>query len=334
MEPKEIQISSCDVETKLKCKINIDIQNIEQKYKTKEDIPYLASGHDFDFTITFKNGVLLNCSLVVNDQKNSKKVYLVICEKKFHVQDLISKHELLINGTISKNGSINGSKWRFSNEEHFSYGIRFQTQFTGKFNSIKGFFEIECNVSPGVSSNFELTNLLHQDTFGSNTKELDFTILCNDKSFLFNKAKLCFVSDVFQKMIETSYSKESKTGMVEIEDFSPEIIEAFDRVVFKNDGSLDREDLTVDLLMFANKYCIPSLVKVIANHLGSNIDMKNVYPIVKAAYLIENEDLLKKASEFIAKNHGQFQNNEEWQQLQRSHPQLLIKLMNFVMFSK
>ena len=86
--------------------------------------------------------------------------------------------------------------------------------------------------------------------------------------------------------------------------------------------------------MFANKYCISSLVKVIANHLGSNIDMKNVYPIVKAAYLIENDDLLKKASEFIAKNHGQFQNNEEWQQLQRSHPQLLIKLMNLVMFSK
>ena len=62
--------------------------------------------------------------------------------------------------------------------------------------------------------------------------------------------------------------------------------------------------------------------------------MKNVYPIVKAAYLIENDDLLKKASEFIAKNNGQFQNNEEWQQMQRSHPQLLIKLMNLVMFSK
>jgi len=332
MEPKEIQISTCDVETKLKCKINIDIQNIEQKYTTKENTPYLEYSHYF--TITFKNGVLLNCSLVVNDQKNSKRVYLVICEKKFHVQDLLSKHDLLINGTISKNGSINGSKWRFANEEHYSYGINIKTPFNGKFNSIKGFFEIECNLSPGVSSNLELTNLLHKDTFGSTTKELDFTILCKDKSFLFNKAKLCFVSDVFQKMIETSYSKESKTGIVEIEDFSPEIIEAFDRVVFKNDGSLDREDLTVDLLMFANKYCISSLVKVIANHLGSNIDMKNVYPIVKAAYLIENDDLLKKASEFIAKNHGQFQNNEEWQQLQRSHPQLLIKLMNLVMFSK
>ena len=48
----------------------------------------------------------------------------------------------------------------------------------------------------------------------------------------------------------------------------------------------------------------------------------------------DNDDLLEKASEFIAKNHGQFQNNEEWQQMQRSHPQLLIKLMNLVMFSK
>ena len=56
--------------------------------------------------------------------------------------------------------------------------------------------------------------------------------------------KLCFMSNVFQKMMETSCSTESKTGMVEIPDFSPEVIEAFDRVMFKNDGILDTDDLT------------------------------------------------------------------------------------------
>ena len=86
--------------------------------------------------------------------------------------------------------------------------------------------------------------------------------------------------------------------------------------------------------MFANKYCIKSLVKVIANYLGNNINMENVYPVIRAAYLMDNDDLLMEASKFIGKNQGQFQDNEEWQQLQKSHPQLLIKLMNLVMFSK
>ena len=73
---------------------------------------------------------------------------------------------------------------------------------------------------------------------------------------------------------------------------------------------------TVDLLMFANKYCIKSLVKVIANYLANNINMENVYPVIRAAYFMDNDDLLKEASKFIGKNQGQFQDNEEWQQLQ------------------
>ena len=34
----------------------------------------------------------------------------------------------------------------------------------------------------------------------------------------------------------------------------------------------------------------------------NNVDMDNFYPVVQAAYLTENDDLLKKASEFIGKN--------------------------------
>ena len=332
MEPKEVQ-TSCEIETKLKSRISIDIQNIEQKYKIKENTPHLASKHYF--TVNFKNGMLMRCYVTVTDQRNSKSIYLIICDNRLKtVKNLVSNHDLLINGTISRKNTKNGVTWKFGDSTYECYGIRVQPSFNGKFSSIKGFFEIECNPTPGVSSNLELTNLLHQDTFGSNTKELDFTILCKNKSFKFNKIKLCFMSDVFQKMIETTYSTESKTGIVEIQDFLPEVIEAFERVMFKNDGILDKEDLNVNLLMFANKYCIMSLVRVIANHLGNNINMENVYPVIQAAYLMDNDDLLKEASKFIGKNQGQFQNNEEWQQLRKSHPQLLIKLMDLVMFSK
>ena len=332
MEPKEIQTSSYEVETQLKCKINIEIQNIEKKYTMLENTPDLNSSHEF--TLNFKNGLSLNCHLQVNDQRNCKRIYLVICEEKFDVLDLEAKFEILINGTISKNDSENGSTWRFSNHDYDSYGIKIQTPFTEKFNSIKGFFEIKFKPSTQIETKQELKDLLYKDTFESNNKNPDFTIVCQDTSFQLNKRNLCFVSKVFQKMIESPYTQESKSEKVEIIDFDPEVIEAFNRVMFQNDESLDENDLTVELLMFANKYCIISLVKIITNHLSNSLTMENIYPVIVGAYLTDNDELLKNTLKFIQNNSGQFQDNEDWQEFQKSHPQCFVKMMGFIMFQK
>ena len=47
-----------------------------------------------------------------------------------------------------------------------------------------------------------------------------------------------------------------------------------------------------------------------------------------------NDELLKDASKFIRNNPGKFEDNEDWQQLEKSHPQCYIKLMKFIMFQK
>ena len=62
--------------------------------------------------------------------------------------------------------------------------------------------------------------------------------------------------------------------------------------------------------------------------------MDNIYPVIKAAYLMDNDELLKDASKFIRNNPGEFEDNEDWQQLEKSHPQCFIKLMKFIMFQK
>ena len=149
--------------------------------------------------------------------------------------------------------------------------------------SSKGWFEIEFKPCPYIAQKQELKHLLYDEMFRPDAKNLDFTIMCQGKSFKFNKSKLCLISDIFQKMIETSYTQESKTGTVEIQDFSPEVIESFNRVVFENNENLDENDLTIDLLMFANKYCILPLVKFVANHLGNNLNMENII-IISTSY--------------------------------------------------
>ena len=256
-----------------------------------------------------------------------------IPHQKTHVSAVLifESGQLPLQHPVSKT-----TKWKFlsSKKDRSGIKIRLNKTLNKKFETCKGWIQLEFRPCSQITKKQQLKNLLYQETFGSTNKTPDFTIICQGKTFKFNKSKLCFVSDVFRKMIQTSCTQESKSGMVEIEDFSPEVIEAFDLIMFKNNQSLDEKDLTVDLLMFANKYCILPLVKVVANHLGNNVTMENIYPIIKAAYLMDNDELLKNASEFIRHHPRQFQDNGDWQELKKSHPQCFIKMMEFIMFQK
>ena len=135
-------------------------------------------------------------------------------------------------------------------------------------------------------------------------------------------------------MIETSDTQEAISGRVSIDDFSPDTIEAFERVMFDNDVGLDEEDLTVDLLKFANKYCISPLIKVVAHHLGNNLSFENIFQVIEAAYLIDNDDLLQASARFINGNSGHFKTNDKWKRFKDQHQKCAVKLLDFMMFAK
>ena len=324
--------TSFEIETRFKCKIEVNIQNIDQHYKVEENLPYLAKR--YDYRINYKSGRNFLGHLLLADQKKRKSIYLVV--RKDQIDGLIINYDLMFNGKESISGSANGRKWRFNNNNYDDQGLEINPLeiMVDKIESCKGWFEIDFKPCPQIARKREFKIMLHDDTFPSNTKNLDFTVLCQDESFQFSKSKLCFVSDVFQKMIETPGTQESQSGVVEIPDFSPEVIEAFNRIMFENAESLDEKDLTVDLLMFANKYCIISLIKMITNHLRKNLTIENICPIIKGAYLMDNDELLMEASRFINNNPGKFQDNEDWQQLEESHPKCFAKMMKFIMFQK
>ena len=331
MEPKEIQTSTCEIETKIKCKINININNIDKNYSARDNKPFLA--WNYNFTINFSTKEYKGF-VVMADQRKCKSVCLVVDKELSH--GLIIKYDLSLNDKEPIKGCANGTQWKFLNDDLERHGTKIYLNdiLKDKLKSCNGWFEIEFKPNIQIERKIELKNLLYEDTFGSHNKNPDFTILCQDKSFQFNKRNLCFVSKVFQKMIESSYTQESKSDKVEIIDFNPEVVEAFNRVMFQNDESLDENDLTVELLMFANKYCVLTLVKFLTNHLSESLTMHNIYPVIIGAYLTDNDELLKKALKFIQNNNGQFQDNEDWKEFQKSHPQCFVKMMGFLMFQK
>ena len=327
--------TSCEIETKFKCKIDLNIQDIGKNYKIKDD--KFDLNKCYNFALNFSNGTQFTAFVYLNHVENKcKNFHLITDDKVFEAEDCKVSYEITFNGNDKIKDSVKAKKWKFSNETIDRYGFKrcINGPLNEKIETCKGWIELEFKPCSAIIEKQELKTLVYQATFGSTTQNPDFTILCQGKSFKFNKTKLCFLSDVFHKMIETSFTQESKSGSVEIQDFSPDVIEAFDRVMFGNNESLDEKDLTVNLLMFANKYCILPLVKIVANHLGNNLTKENIYPVIKAAYLMDNDELLENASKFIANNPKQLQNSEEWQELKKSHPQCFVKMMELIMFQK
>ena len=119
--------------------------------------------------------------------------------------------------------------------------------------------QIELDGHFGTKEDKKFKHFISSEVISQLEVEKNFTIKCHGESFQFNKNLLSKMSEVFKQMVGGN-SKEAKSNCVEINDFAPKTIRAFDRVAFGNDP-IKNEDLTTDLLMFANKYFMKPLMQ-------------------------------------------------------------------------
>ena len=59
----------------------------------------------------------------------------------------------------------------------------------------------------------------------------------------------------------------------------------------------------------------------------ANLTLQNVLDVMIVAYQINQKSLLKDAFQFTQKNKG-IMKNEKWKQMERNHPDLIIKCFN------
>ena len=131
---------------------------------------------------------------------------------------------------------------------------------------------------------------------GKNDK---FIVAVSEQQFEFDKATLCMLSPVFKRMIENPETKESKNNKVEINDFSSETIKTF-QALLNGGESLKIENITGELVMFADKYDISSLFTLCENDFV--ITKENALGFTKAGYLINNEKILNAVAKFFREN--------------------------------
>ena len=308
--------------SKIRAKIDANIGSLEREYVGNE----LAI--EKRLTIDSGNGLKYNFKISIHDfGVGQSKIFCLISDD---VKKLECKMKTILNGTISKNlifyppydnSRFNGPcRWPCK----LSAG-----ELTEKIKSIKADITVEFEPKAEVIFKEKFKNyvnfflVLKPDENGE-----DFQIVCQEKKFGFNKSILCKISPVFERMLTNPGFPEYKNGCTEIKNTNPKTIEAF-----KNILSLDRiekEELSVELLVFADQYQIEPLYKLCQEYLCTAISEENLFDVIKAANFID-EELMSKAAEFIMKSDSfDIQDNPKWDEFCKDNPECGNKILKLV----
>ena len=79
--------------------------------------------------------------------------------------------------------------------------------------------------------------------------------------------------------------------------------------------------------MFANKYLIEPLVAKCKDQIIGTLNNEDVFDVIKAAYLINDEEMLMAASKHLKKNLNELKNSEEWLTFEKSNPTCMNKVL-------
>ena len=170
--------------------------------------------------------------------------------------------------------------------------------------------------------------------FKPDGNEENFQIVCQGEVYGFNKSILCNISPVFERMLTNPGFKQCKDGLTEIEDTTPEIIKAFKNVLTLD--YIEKENLSIELFMFADKYEIAPLYKLCQDYLCTAISKENLFDVIKAANFTKDDELMSKAAKFITMNTETFdiEDNPEWDAFCDENPECTKKILKLMMFKK
>jgi len=160
----------------------------------------------------------------------------------------------------------------------------------------------------------------------------DIKIICDGKEFPCHKLLLSLRSSVFKAMFSSDLKisdGEDESTLI-IKDISSGTMSQFIKFLYTDE--LKSEDIDANLLIAANKYDLQRLVNICLKHLGSIIEVTNVMEITFTAYLIDNDQLLQKASKFISNNIGAIKKPEQWDNIKKTYPHIATKVMDLIVF--
>merc|ERR1712062_525852 len=158
----------------------------------------------------------------------------------------------------------------------------------------------------------------------------DLTILCDSESLPCHKFILATRSDVFKTMFDAkSDFTELQDGVLKIEDIDAHTMKVFLEYMYTD--SIKTEDINCKVLMAAHKYNFERLFSECSEHLKFSISKENVVEIIRAAYLLDADDLFRKAV-LAMKKMDREEIKEDLDVLYKECPGIGQKIANYFLF--
>ena len=319
-----VVVKSCDTETRFySTKLNINLDSSDLVYQ----------GKTLKFVFQFKiNNVPMMFIICDKDYTKSHEDKLII----LHFQDEPPKS----CRCEFKSLALRIGEYRACPpDSYFKKGLKLDEIFYNwgrlihtddKLTNISATFTITIEVGNGHLLREKFIREFNPLTLSNNQEQITF--ICSDgEKVIIEKALLCKISEVFQTMFVNTTTSESQSNVINLKDIASKTVMAFKNVLLND--IIDAKDLSVDLLMFADKYDVQPLVRFCLVHLRQNVSKDNFMGIVKAADVIRDQELLKAAAEFASKNVGKFQMESDVQDFNMDNSQCFANIWMIMMMT-
>ncbi len=153
-------------------------------------------------------------------------------------------------------------------------------------------------------------------------KYSDIKLVCEDKEFSCHKALLANCSSVFDRMFANENNMEVRKGLVNIEDMSPDELEAFLRFVYARQWNDKIRQHAKALLAAGDKYDIKYFKGLAQVELMNDTNPTSAIDMLMLEHLRKLNGLKKKAMEVIINNFGTVSKQGNWQDLKDDNCEL------------
>ena len=195
-------------------------------------------------------------------------------------------------------------------------------------------FEVNLNYYVKSSDIFSVEKVkLHY--FKPPSSDPDFKIICEDDQVLrFHKAYLSKISEPFKRMIENTSTRESSRNEVKLKDVSFKTLKSFHLILYGKPDSLNPEDLTTDLMIFADMYDIQFIYDYIKQSQTPEVTEESLIKLSRLAQSKNDKYLEEAVFDFVKKNPGKLEHLEEWDEFLAENPDFSTKFFKRFAFSK
>ncbi|CAL1294987.1 unnamed protein product [Larinioides sclopetarius] len=161
----------------------------------------------------------------------------------------------------------------------------------------------------------------------------DVELRTKTKTFPAHKLVLCARSSVFKAML-TNDMKEKNTDCIQVDDLEDDTLQRLLLFLYSDNFETLQWDSAFKLYYAGDKYAVEKLKVLCSSFLVGNVTTSTASELLLLADKHNDSDLKNAAEDFILTHDEQIFDADDWKNLMKANPQLVIKTMQLMLKSR